>query len=120
MEFSNLGKHCEICNKQDYLPFEYKCCNKFYCLEHRNLHVCKNIENSENIVKTIKKKKQYKCKECHEKYNKLLLKKCTKCEYKFCYKHIKECNHSCYINCQKRRLKYYEKHNKTNKTCLVN
>ena len=118
MEFSDLGKHCEICNKTDFLPFEYKCCNKFYCLEHRNQHNCKYTEN--NIIKKDKKKKKYKCKECREKYIKFLLQKCSKCEYKFCYKHIKECNHDCYINCQKRRLKFYEKQNEQqNKTCIV-
>lgn len=42
MEFCDLGKHCKLCFRQDYLPFQCKFCREFYCLEHRMIgdHNC--------------------------------------------------------------------------------
>lgn len=38
MEFCDLGKHCEQCRIQDYLPFICTHCNRYFCKEHMNNH----------------------------------------------------------------------------------
>jgi len=46
MDFQNLGKHCAVssCHQHDFLPFTCNCCNKAFCLAHRDVssHQCPN------------------------------------------------------------------------------
>ena len=62
MEFTDLGKHCDFCNKQDYLPFNCDKCKKYFCKEHWKQHNCKKKEASKEdlvseIVNFLKKSK---------------------------------------------------------------
>ena len=59
MDFSDLGKHCYYCNRQDYLPFQCDCCNKYFCKEHWKEHNCK---------KKVIKYKNIKCPLCFKKF----------------------------------------------------
>ena len=117
MEFTDLGKHCSLCNRQDYLPFNCEKCKKYFCKEHWDLHDCdkktikyKNIKcplcykkfilgenEDENIYISkhfdsscsyFKEKCNFnKCKE----YNYLI--ECNICKKKYCIKHR---HHKCY------------------------
>ena len=40
MEFSDLGKHCRFCNRQDFLPFKCNDCHNYFCKEHWKDHNC--------------------------------------------------------------------------------
>jgi predicted nucleic acid binding AN1-type Zn finger protein len=46
MEFSDLGKMCNFCNRQDYLPIKCDNCHKFFCSEHSSMdsHKCQDIK----------------------------------------------------------------------------
>jgi len=55
MEFQHIGKHCAVssCHQHDFLPFTCHCCNKTFCLEHRDFtsHACSN--NLKGDARTI-------------------------------------------------------------------
>lgn len=72
MEFSDLGKHCAICNLQDYLPFNCPGCKHWYCSDHRayESHNCKNKPiDKQKTNQILKNAIRYKCsyKNCREK-----------------------------------------------------
>jgi len=52
MEFCDVGKHCKLCFRQDYLPFQCKYCREFYCLEHRMIrdHHCLQYKSLQCIL----------------------------------------------------------------------
>lgn len=58
MEFSDLGKICYFCNRQDYLPIKCDNCYKFFCSEHSSIssHNCPNVKKKKKIKKKKKKK----------------------------------------------------------------
>ena len=111
MEFSDLGKHCKFCNRQDFLPFRCNECQNYFCKDHWKDHNCcvkktiyKNIkcplcfkkfiiEDNQNEDEYISKHMDNTCsyfkekccfKKCKE-YN--YLNECSKCNKKFCIIH---------------------------------
>ena len=56
MEFSDLGKHCELegCRQRDFLPFKCEGCFKHFCMEHRTLenHKCATVGLKDKRVNT--------------------------------------------------------------------
>ena len=53
MEFSDLGKICYFCKRQDYLPIECDNCHKFFCSEHSSMdsHKCSDIKKKKVNIK---------------------------------------------------------------------
>ncbi|KAK8799726.1 hypothetical protein WA158_006274 [Blastocystis sp. Blastoise] len=58
MEFLDIGKQCEVCREHDYLPFKCDCCDKYFCLTHRD-YVSHNCPNADKRRITAQK-----CPEC--------------------------------------------------------
>ena len=61
MEFSNIGKHCEICQQRDFLPIKCNTCGRYFCKDHmaHDNHDCyENFINkkTDNIPEKKKRK----------------------------------------------------------------
>ena len=111
MEFSDLGKSCHYCNRQDYLPFQCDSCNNYFCKEHWKCHNCNQ------------KKKEYKNIKCPLCFKKFILEEnedennyiskhfdnsCSYFKEKCSFKECKECNYL--TECKKCKKKYCISH----------
>lgn len=111
MEFSDLGKRCHYCNRQDYLPFQCDSCNNYFCKEHWKCHNCNQ------------KKKEYKNIKCPLCFKKFILEEnedennyiskhfdnsCSYFKEKCSFKKCKECNYL--TECKKCKKKYCISH----------
>lgn len=119
MEFSDLGKHCRVCNTKDFLPFKCDFCNYFFCKEHRTEHACTSANplsqsNTQTQTQThipapdrtrsnpthpIPKKRKrlprFKCDHENCRAKEKFAIKCFKCGLNFCLKHRYQDAHNC-------------------------
>ena len=111
MDFSDLGKHCYYCNRQDYLPFQCDCCNKYFCKEHWKEHNCKKKEIKYKDIKCPLCFKKFILEESEDENNYISKHFDVSCSYfkeKCCFKKCKEYN---YLNeCIKCKKKYCISH----------
>ena len=93
MEFSDLGKHCKYCNRQDYLPFLCDNCNEYMCKDHRRPldHECKKIPKNKSAPKI--KQKIIRCKKCKRSAKYKIA--CNKCTEILCEAHRLPEHHDC-------------------------
>jgi len=121
MEFSDLGKHCSDCKRQDFLPFYCKKCEKYYCSDHRTHHECA-IQTVQTPVKKsskkYKKKIELKCNLCKKHLKSYLAFKCKNCKKTFCIEHRYLDIHNC-KNSKNSRSKNYKNHKNLSKLCRV-
>lgn len=88
MEFCDLGKHCSLkeCRRQDYLPFQCKYCQNFYCLDHRSITEHKCSKYRELTRKVVPKSStKYYCIVCQK--NTKIEMKCPMCKKNTCLGH---------------------------------
>jgi AN1-type zinc finger protein 1 len=99
---ANIGKHCKICKRKDYLPFECEHCNEWHCSEHRSYlhHECSNAPHQKptkptipDKIKITKTKKSKKCIKCKEPQ--IVPNKCTICNHTVCMMHRYRDQHRC-------------------------
>ena len=103
MEFSDLGKHCRVCNTKDFLPFKCDFCNYFFCKEHRTEHTCtsanplsqSNTNPTHPIPKKRKRLPRFKCDHENCRAKEKFAIKCFKCGLNFCLKHRYQDAHNC-------------------------
>merc|ERR1711964_47025 len=50
----DIGEHCSVCRRQDYLPFYCEDCKKYFCREHRG-HGCPNAGDT-NVLSVAEAK----------------------------------------------------------------
>ena len=103
MEFSDIGRRCEACGIQDYLPFRCDSCNRYYCLAHKdhNEHECVNnpYTKANKVVSSDKNESRvYKCNYPNCKSRSVVEFKCMRCNRHYClthrYSEVHNCNSS--------------------------
>lgn len=40
MQFEDIGKHCTLCKRKDFLPFKCSGCSSYFCKDHIKPHIC--------------------------------------------------------------------------------
>lgn len=106
----DVGKLCCYCQRQDFLPFECKDCELYFCIKHRapSAHKCTNEYKYKKEKKFTCTVIQYECEYCCKKsYIESL---CPQCNLNFCVSHRHPESHQC-IKLLKRKKKhsYWEK-----------
>jgi len=113
MEFTDVGKHCAYCNKQDFLPLQCNVCNLWYCKSHSffSNHGCKiSIDTNPYTKKLNKKKKSNYCFKKRYEFNLVL---CNGCNKKYCVAHRYKIFHNCVSQLNKTINKCVSHRNKT-------
>jgi len=89
MEFSDLGKHCELCRQLDYLPIQCNLCKKFYCKLHSSYsnHNCIKFEKKKKKKKNNKSIYNYNCTYLNCKKKEIIKFECKFCRKNFCINH---------------------------------
>ncbi len=103
----DVGEHCSICNRIDFLPFTCSECKLFFCKDHFKSfeHKCIVIKQSSKFIKKSIIDNN-KCIECGKK---LYVTKCKDCNSITCMDHrfsdqhkcVKEVNNNKVSNCVK-------------------
>ena len=117
MEFSDLGKHCEFCKRQDYLPIKCNLCHKYFCKEHSSFDSHNCLEYKKNNIKKGKRKKTSSiytesCSFKNCKKREIIKFECKLCKKNFCINHRMPEGHNC-IFLKKNNINYIKK-NKEN------
>lgn len=99
MELPHIGKNCEVCRRNDYLPFKCSHCDKIVCVDHKTDHGTECILNKSHyeatpdtlVGATIKQACDY----CKKITLKLELVECHHCKGFHCLYHRHQVQHEC-------------------------
>lgn len=99
MELPHIGLACQICNRNDYLPFKCTSCTKIVCIDHRANHgdECP-LNRTSNFVKEPKEVTEslrQACDFCRKITLRLELSKCDHCSGNHCLYHRHQAQHDC-------------------------
>lgn len=98
-ELPEIGKHCEICKRLDFLPVECTLCRGIFCRNHLayDQHKCPNPPSLDGDIahkaSTVVPFKKCDMKDCDEKLHSPI--QCTGCEKNFCVAHRHPPDHQC-------------------------
>lgn len=102
MELPELGAHCQVCNRNDYLPFKCTYCSKMVCLEHKSNHFdCpinkQTFDSSSNLNSnnTLPESLKEVCQVCKSPFLKVELVLCNHCSKNYCLSHRHQHQHDC-------------------------
>jgi len=106
MELPHLGLNCQVCNRNDYLPFKCTHCDKMVCIDHKTNHgkdcplEATHFEPSD--VASNLKNLQKSCDFCKKMTLELELTECGLCRSRFCLHHRHQDQHNCSLFIQLR------------------
>lgn len=99
MELPHLGQQCEVCRRNDYLPFKCTHCDKIVCVDHRNDHGLEcslnkaHYEVTPDVLDSASIKQA--CDYCRKITLKLELVECQHCKEQHCLYHRHQVQHDC-------------------------
>lgn len=102
MELPQVGEHCQVCNRNDYLPFKCAYCNKLVCINHKTNHsdcpinqITFNDSAESNSLGTSSEVLKDACHYCRLSFLKLELVNCSYCSGNYCLTHRHQHQHNC-------------------------
>lgn len=104
MELPQLGNHCEVCKRNDYIFFKCAYCNKLVCIEHKESHpdcpinqlsfepsALHELSSERQEIESLKDA----CEFCKCLVLRVELVKCEHCSSSFCLSHRHRHLHKC-------------------------
>lgn len=102
MELPHIGQHCEICKRNDYLPFKCTHCDKIVCVDHKTDHGPECLLDKSHFEATAEtldsantRGIKQACDYCRKITLKLELVECPHCKYHHCLYHRHQIQHDC-------------------------
>mmetsp|Transcript_12752 Transcript_12752/g.19296 ORF Transcript_12752/g.19296 Transcript_12752/m.19296 type:complete len:128 (-) Transcript_12752:22-405(-) len=101
---ANIGKVCQHCSRQDYLPFQCEQCHHYFCKEHWEAHQSCSTKTSLDSAKEIhpslpapSSNTATQCAQpsCKPKKGFQVMTFCQNCENNYCLKHRFQDQHTC-------------------------
>merc|ERR1711964_620203 len=97
----DIGKHCAVCKRQDFLPFHCDGCDQHFCKDHRTpeSHNCEACSEHTSHVQELKPNsltslKKCACGSCSTRGSQVDY-QCRHCKKEFCVTHRLPQTHSC-------------------------